>query len=92
VTSFGVVGNNTLCKLFMMMFVFFVQEVRTVLPVWTLSHTNGLTHDESHYSKSGASCNPIMIAVSWFDFYYTGFGSGTIGTMLLHSIDSAVSL
>lgn len=59
--SFGLVGNNTLCKLFMMMFVFFVQEVRTVLPVWTLSHTNGLTHDESHYGKSGASCNLVMI-------------------------------
>jgi hypothetical protein len=31
----------------------FVQEVRTVLPIWTLPHTNGLTSDEAHYGESG---------------------------------------
>lgn len=49
------VGIDTIFKLYVTACVLFVQEVRTALPVWTLSHTNGLTQDESHYGESGTS-------------------------------------
>jgi hypothetical protein len=35
------------------MSIFFVQEIRIVLSIWTLPHTNGLTFDEAHYGESG---------------------------------------
>jgi len=56
------VGLDTILKLFMTACVLFVQEVRTALPVWTLSHTNGLTQDESHYGESGMSLDLILLS------------------------------